>query len=159
MSTSYGLIIELSRNEQLQKYRIILSQHPDYLYKWLVHLNLTCLLLPSFFFFSMRFLNMCQPRPTFYLLWWAGPSGLAFYGSGPGCLLNWLMMVNAGWLGSMRSEIFLQMKFIIFQGCSTKQVALLPGQPVPYNQLLIQPLLLVSECYFAYNVEARVLKF
>ena len=51
MSTSYGLIIELSRNEQLQKYRIILSQHPDYLYKWLVHLNLTCLLLPSLFFF------------------------------------------------------------------------------------------------------------
>ena len=29
-------------------------------------------------------------------------------------------MVNAGWLSSKRSEIFLQMKFIIFQGCFTK---------------------------------------
>ena len=58
-------------------------------------------------------------------------------------------MVDAGWLGSMRSEICLQMKFIIFQGCPTKQAAFLPGQPAPYNQLLIQPLLLVPECYFA----------
>ena len=33
-----GLIIELSRNEKLQKYRI-LSQHTNYLHKWLVHLN------------------------------------------------------------------------------------------------------------------------
>ena len=33
MSTSYGLIIELPRNEKLQKYRIILSQHIGYLHK------------------------------------------------------------------------------------------------------------------------------
>ena len=52
-------------------------------------------------------------------------------------------MVNAGWFGSMRSGIFLQMKFIIFQGCSTKQAAFLPGQPAQFNQFLIQPLLLV----------------
>ena len=62
-------------------------------------------------------------------------------------------------LCSRRSEIFWQMKFIVFQGCSTKQVAFLPEQPPPFNQLLIQPLLLVPECYFAYNVEAKVLKF
>ena len=37
----YGLIIELPRNEKLQKYRIILSQHTNYLHKWLVLLNLT----------------------------------------------------------------------------------------------------------------------
>ena len=54
--------------------------------------------------------------------------------------MNWLGMVNAGRLGSMRSEIFLKMKFIIFQGCPTKQPAFLPGQHTPYNQLLIQPL-------------------
>ena len=36
-------------------------------------------------------------------------------------------MVNAGWLGSMQSEIFLQMKFIIFQGCPIKQAVFLPG--------------------------------
>ena len=74
-----------------------MSQHSNYLHKWLVHLNLTCLLLPCLFF-SVRFLNMCQPRTTFYLFWWAGPSGLSFYGSGPACLLSWLEMVNAGWL-------------------------------------------------------------
>ena len=35
----------------------------------------------------------------------------------------------------------------------------LPRQPAPYNQILIQLLLLVPECCFAYNVQARVLKF
>ena len=39
VSTSYALIIDLSRNEKLQKYRIILSQHTNYLHKWLVQLN------------------------------------------------------------------------------------------------------------------------
>ena len=68
-------------------------------------------------------------------------------------------MVNSGWLGSIWSEIFSQMKFIIFQGCPIKQAVFLPGQPASYNQLLIQSLLLVPKCYFAENVEARVLKF
>ena len=68
-------------------------------------------------------------------------------------------MMNAGWLVSIWSEIFLQMKFIIFQGCPIKQGVFLHGQPAPYNQLLIQSLLLVPKCYFALNVEARVLKF
>ena len=58
--------------------------------------------------------------------------------------LNWHFMevglgtVNAGWLHIMRSEILLQMEFIIFQACPTKQAAFLLGQPAPYNQLLIQ---------------------
>ena len=121
---SYGFIIELSRNEKLQNYIIILSHHTDYL-----HLHLTCLLLPCLFF-SLRFLNMWKPRTTFYLLWWANPSGLAFCGCGPACLLSWLGMVKVGWLGSMQSEPFLQMKFIIFQGCSTKQAVFLPGQHI-----------------------------
>ena len=87
------------------------------------------------------------------LLWRAGLTGLAFYGSGIACLLSWLSMVNAGWLGSIQSESFLHKKFIIFQGCPTKQAAFLTGQPTPYKQLLIWPLLLVPECYFAYNSE------
>ena len=53
-------------------------------------------------------------------------------------------------------KFFLQIKFIIFQGCPIKQVVYLPGHPTPYNQLLIQPLLLVPECCFAENFEARV---
>ena len=80
---------------------------------------------------------MCEPKTTFYLLWWDDLPRLACYGSGLACLPDWL--------GSMWSEIFLQMKFIIFQGCPTKQAAVLAGQPVPYNQLLIQLLLLVQE--------------
>ena len=35
--------------------------------------------------------------------------------------------VNAGWFGSMQSEIFFEMKFIIFQGCFTKQAAFYLG--------------------------------
>ena len=96
-----------------------------------------------FILFSERFLNMCKPR-AFYLLWWAGTSGLAFYGSEPVCLLSWFSMVNTGWLGSLWSEVFLQMKFVIFQGCSTKPAPFLPEQPASYNQLLIQPLLFVQ---------------
>ena len=55
------------------------------------------------YLFSARFLNMCMPRTTFYLLWQACPPGLAFHGSGLACLLNWLGMMHVGW----------QMKFII----------------------------------------------
>ena len=68
-------------------------------------------------------------------------------------------MVNVGWLCSMRSEILLQMKFIIFQGCLTKQAAILPGQSSPWNQLLIQLLVLVQEGYFAKSFDSKVLKF
>ena len=63
------------------------------------------------YFFSARFLNMCKARTTFYLLWRDGPPGLGFYGSGPACLRSWQEMLNVGRLGSMRSEIFLKMKF------------------------------------------------
>ena len=107
MSASYALITELSRNEKLQKYRIILSQHTNYLHKWLVHMFTAAM----FIFFPPRFLNMCKPWTTFYLLWRTGPPWFAFYGSG----------LALGWLSSMRSEIFLRMKSIIFQGCPTKQ--------------------------------------
>ena len=56
------------------------------------------------YFFSVKFLNMCKPRTAFHLLIWAGPSGLASYGSGPGCLLSWLGMVNADLLGSSNQK-------------------------------------------------------
>ena len=46
MPTFYNLIIE-----KLQKHRMILSRHANYLYKWLAHLNLTFLLLPCLFCF------------------------------------------------------------------------------------------------------------
>ena len=89
-------------------------------------------------FFSARFLNMCTSRTIFHLLFLAGAPGLAFYESGPARLPSRLWMVNAGWSSSVRSVIFLRMKFIIFQVCLTKQAAFLPGQSTPYNQLLCQ---------------------
>ena len=79
-------------------------------------------------FFSAKLLNMCKPRTTAYPLWQPGPPGFAFYESGLGCLSSWLGMVNAGWLCSMRPEFFLQIIFIIFQGCPTKL-----GQPTPLH--------------------------
>ena len=82
---------------------------------------------------------------TFSMQW----PGLTFYGSGPARLPSWLGMMNARWFGSMQSETVLQMKFIIFPGCPTKQAAFLLEQPAPYNQLLIQAVLLVPECYSA----------
>ena len=59
-------------------------------------------------------------------------------------------MVNAPWLCSMQSEIFLQIKFIIFQGCTTKLLFLF-GRPAPYNQLLIQQL--------DYEITLNILEF
>ena len=50
-------------------------------------------------------------------------------------------------------------KIYHFQDYPIKQAAFLPGQPPPCNQLLIQPLLRVPKCYFAWNVEVRDLKF
>ena len=118
MSTSYGLIIELSRNEKLKKYQIILSQHTSYLHKWLVHFLIYLVLL--YLFFSGKFLDVCKHRTTTYPIWQPDPPGLPFYRSVLACLPSWLGMTNAGWLCSMESEIFLQMKFIIFQSCLTK---------------------------------------
>ena len=140
------------KESKLQKYRIILSQHTNYLQKWLAHF-LTCLLLPCFF--SARFLKMCKPKTTYISfdrlphLDCLDPTGLAFYGSGLACLQSMLGIMNAGWLGSMQSETFLQMKFFIFQGYPAKLAAFLPWQLAPYNQFLIQPLLLIPDCYFA----------
>ena len=90
------------------------------------------LLLPCTFF-STRSLNMCKPNTTSYLLWQVSPPGLAFYGSGPAHVLSWLGVISAGWFGSMLSEMFLQMKLIIFQGCPTKRAAFLHVHTAPYN--------------------------
>ena len=108
------MIIDLSRNEKLQKYRIILSQHTSYLHKLLVYV-LICLLLLRFF--SEKFLNVCKPAQPGLLLVWKWHAYQA----------DWREMVIVGWLRSMQSEIFLQMKFIIFQGVPTKQAAFLLG--------------------------------
>ena len=98
------------------------------------------------YFFSAGFLNMCKPRTIFYLLWLAGPPGLVLYGTGLAHLPNWLGMVNSDWFGSMWSKVFFAKEIYHF---SIKQATILPGQFASHNQLLIEHLLLVPECYFA----------
>ena len=61
-----------------------------------------------FIFSSATFLNMCKPRTGW-------PTSTDILWSGLACLPSWLGMINTGWLGSIRSEIFLQMKFVIFK--------------------------------------------
>ena len=53
MPTFYGLIIELLRNEKLQKHRIILSEHASYLHKLLVYFSIFLLLLCLFSFLEI----------------------------------------------------------------------------------------------------------
>ena len=113
------------------------------LHKWLVYLN--------FDIFTAAIYccpKNCKPRKTIYLLWKVNPSELAFYGSGIARLPNCLAMMNADWLDTIQSKVFLQMKFIILKSSPTKQTVFLPGQPAPYNQLLMEPHLFVPECYF-----------
>ena len=55
---------------------------------------------------------MFMPRTTLHLLRQACPPGLAIHGSE--------LAVNVGWFCSMQQEIFLQIKFIIFQGHFSK---------------------------------------
>ena len=74
-----------------------------------------------FIFSSAKFPGMCKPRtgwPTLIDILW---SRLA-------CLPSWLIhMVNTGWLGSIRSEVFLQMKFIIFKAVLSNRLTFYLG--------------------------------
>ena len=74
VSTSYGLIIELSRNGKLLKYKIILSQHTNYLHQCLVCLKFWHLYCCLIYFF---------------------PAIFQFYRSGPARLPSWLWIINA----------------------------------------------------------------
>ena len=124
MSTSYGLIIENSRNEKLQKYKIILSQHTNYLPKWLVQLNFDMFTAAMFIFYSAGFLNSnLSPLtgcPTWIGFLWKLDTILTELAKDDECRL-------------IRFHVIKQMKSIIFQGCPTKQAAFLPGQPASYN--------------------------
>ena len=151
MSAYYGLIIELSNFQEMKNWRstesFCLSILTIYKNDWSTFWHVYCC---HVYFFSVRFLNRWKLSATFYLRQMTGwPTWIGISGNGSACFPSGLGMMNAGCLGSMRSESFLQTKFIIFQGCPTKQAAFLLEQPAQYNQLLIQSLLFVSECYFA----------
>ena len=106
-----------------------LSVSTYYWHKWLVHLNFpmfTTAMCYTGAIFSGRILNMCKLRTKFYLIWRTSlpEVGQSAYRAGQ----RWQKQAD---LVSMRSEIFLQIKFIIFPGCPTKRAARLPGQSTP----------------------------
>ena len=131
MATSHGLIIEVSKNEKLQKNRIILSQHTSYLHKWLVHFLIYLLLLCTFF--SGKFRNECNLRTTLNPLWKPEPPGLEFFGSGLAYLPSSRLALFHVIRNFLANEIF-------FSRLSHQTDCLLLGQHAPYNQLLIQQL-------------------
>ena len=67
-------------------------------------------------FSSTRFLNICKPKTGW-------PASIDILGSGLACLPSWLGMINTGWLGSIQSEIFFQMKFIIFKAVPSNRLS------------------------------------
>ena len=101
--------------------------------------------LLSCFFFSERFLSMCKPRTTFYLF-----EGLAHldgdfmdvgqhtYGAAWGW---WIQFSSVPW----DQKFSCRWNLSFFKAIPLKRTPFFP----PYNQLLIQPVLLVPECYFA----------
>ena len=59
----------------------------------------------------------------------AGSSWLEFYGSGLASLPSWLEMVNAGWLGSIRSEIC-KWNLSFFQAVPSNRLFFCLGRPL-----------------------------
>ena len=143
MSTFYGLIIEFSRNEKLQKYRIIISQHTIYTNDWSPFWLVYCYRVYLFF---CEITKHMQPKNRLVYLDWH--------------FIECASMLTklAGYdeyrlTGFHPIRIFLANKIHHFQGCLIKQAAFLPGQPVPCNQLLIQPL-----CLFQNAILRKMLK-
>ena len=62
-------------------------------------------------FTAIMFFFFCEIDTSTDILW----SKLAY-------LPSWLGLMNAGWLGSIRSEIFLQIKFIIFKAVPSNRL-------------------------------------
>ena len=59
----------------------------------------------------------------------AGPPRSGFYESGLPSLPSWLGMVNAGWLGSIRSKIFLEWNLSFFKAVPSNRLSSDLGSP------------------------------
>ena len=112
---------------------------------------LTCFHVVMFTFSSARFQNTCKARTGWStsneILWkWASK-------------LTKLAVDNEYWMAVFHAiRNFLANEIYSFSRLSIKQAAFLP-RLAPQNQLLIQPLLLFPEWYFAQNVKLRSLNF
>ena len=124
--------------------KIILSQYTNYLHKWLVPF-LICLLLLSLFF-SGKFLNVCKPRTTTFILEQQNLSPLTGWSTWIGILWKQAsMFTKLAEDGVCRLALFHAIKHflaneIYYFSRLSYQTTFLLGQSAPYNQLLIQPL-------------------
>ena len=74
-------------------------------------------------------------------------------GKGLTSLPSWLGIVNGGWLGSMRSKFFLQMKFIFFKAVRPDRLPFYLGSP-----LHIMNSLFTQFCSFQNDVLLKMFK-
>ena len=98
------------------------------------------------YFFFCEISKYVQAKNRLAHLDWHFRSGLA-------CLPSWLGLMNTGWLGSIQSDIFLQMKFIIFKA--------VPSNRLPYylgSQLHVVSSLFGHFCLFQNAVLCKMLK-
>ena len=114
-----------------------MSQHSNYLHKWLVHLNLTCLLLPCFFFFLCEFTNYAPA-------WNNILSSLKGWPIRIGILWKWnSMLTQLAWDGECRLarfhaiRNFLTSEMYDFSRLLHQTNCLFTRQLAPYNHAFI----------------------
>ena len=81
------------------------------------------------------------------------PTWIGILWKGLTCLPRWFVLANTGWVGSLRSDIFLQIRFIIFQDCHTKQAAFHLSSPLHIISSLFSPF-----CLFQSVILHKMLK-
>ena len=83
--------------------------------------------------FSARFLIDCRLK-TFYLIWWADLLGFAL-------IWKWTSPFTGMFRDgeSMLARFYVIRNFLANETDHFPRLSHLPGQPAPYNQLLIQP--------------------
>ena len=85
-------------------------------------------------FFCARFLNICRPCTTLYLIWWVGLPELRLYGW-------WKQTLSVPCVRKFSRKWCLS----VFQAVPLNGLSHLPDQPALYNQLLIQSLFLAPD--------------
>ena len=108
MSTFYDLTIENSKNEKLQKYRIILSAYLLFTKMIAPFKYFQVPLAKAILFYKVPNYLQAQNNILSHLMGWL--SWIKFIWKWSSHLLGWLGMVKVGCLGSIWSEIFLRMK-------------------------------------------------
>ena len=106
----------------------------------------------TYIFSSVIFLNRCKQEQ-------ASQHRLVFYGSWLASLLSWLGMVNAGWLGSIRSEMFLEWNLSFFKAVPSNRLWFDLGSPLHLISSLCSHLCLFQNAIFHNMMKLRFWNF